>query len=213
MKGLVPNCTTISRVKKWVPWPRLWPGGLQLLVIGPPRTSVSVWSHVQLSRWDRHCWCLLSKGQECCSISYNLRYGHTQQRSISSTMSQAPRLRNSTVTVNWITALFRQKNTESHQSRFRRSGQLLWLLSVLDDVDVENWCDSSSVLFSRTWQPAPESDFALTCPGHYSKFSFLQGRENSYWSLASGSVQTTATHRRCSNTVVLQEGGYVLCFS
>lgn len=149
-------------------------------MIGPPRTSVSVWSHVQLSWWDRHCWCLLSKGQECCSISYNLRYGHTQQRSISSTMSQAPRLRNSTVTVNWITALFRQKNTESHQSRFRRSGQLLWLLSVLDDVDVENWCDSSSVLFSRTWQPAPESDFPLTCPGHYSKFSFLQGRENSY---------------------------------
>ena len=52
-------------------------------------------------------------------------------------MSRAPRLRNSTVTVNWITALFRQKNTDSSQSRFRRSCQLLWLLSVLGDVDVE----------------------------------------------------------------------------
>lgn len=81
--------------------------------------------------------CLLGKGQGCCSVPYNVRYGHTQRRISSSSMSQAPRLRNSTVTVNWITALFRQKNTDSYQSKFRRSCQLLWPLSVLDDVDVE----------------------------------------------------------------------------
>lgn len=106
-------------------------------MIGRPRTSVSVWGHVQRSQWDRHSWCLLGKGQGCGSVPYNVRYGHTQRRISSSSMSRAPRLRNSTVTVNWITALFRQKNTDSSQSRFRRSCQLLWLLSVLGDVDVE----------------------------------------------------------------------------
>ena len=181
-------------------------------MIGHPRTSVSVWGHAQRSQWDRHSWCLLGKGQGCGSVPYNVRYSHTQRRISYSSMSQAPRLRNSTVTVNWITALFRQKNTDSSQSRFRSSGQLLWLLSVFGDVDVETGVTRVQCVIFEDLATCSRIRFHLDLPRHHSKYPFLQGPENPYWALASGSVHTTATHRRRSNTIILQEGAIFSVF-
>lgn len=92
----------------------------------------------------------MGKGQGCCSVPYNVRYGHTQQKISSSSMSQAPRLRNSTVTVSWITALFQtEKYRLFYQSSSSAAVSLLWLLSVLDDVDVETAADTSSACHFR----------------------------------------------------------------
>lgn len=115
-------------------------------------------------------------------------YNHTQQRIVWPQMSMLPTLRNSTVTITWITTHSDRKILNLVSPVSEPSCQHLLLLLVPYDVaDVENWSNTSSVCPYLALALCSRIGFPLTNSAHHWKHPCPCGFVNSYLSTANGS--------------------------
>lgn len=117
-----------------------------------------------------------------------------------------PRLRNSTVTVTWITTHSERKIWNLISPISGSSCQRLLLLLVPEDViDVENWSNTSSMCPCSVLASCSRIRFLLVQLRAPLEAPFPLRPYNSHQSTNWLSVQTTATYQKCSNTIPLQK--------
>lgn len=104
----------------------------------------------------------------------------------------------SMVTVTWIATHSGRKIQSLISSISGPSCQVLLLVSVLPDISNENQSKHSSLCSCTRWAPWSIIRFHLDQPKALPEAPLTQGPENSYPWL---SVQTTATHQKCSDII------------